>query len=177
MLFDIRVILTFIRSNIFINMRTDILERKDEILEWINEGQSKTFICKQLNCRPLTLGNWLDKMGIEYKGNQGGKNIRKDPKRKTAEEYIKSTYINTGRLKKKLIEDGIKEHRCENCTLSKWLDNPIPLELHHVDGNRDNNEFNNLELLCPNCHSLTDNYRGKNIRGCGEIGKHASLKH
>jgi predicted HNH restriction endonuclease len=43
------------------------------------------------------------------------------------------------------------------------LKKPIPLELHHKDGNRYNNSLNNLMLLCPNCHALTDNYRAKNI--------------
>jgi hypothetical protein len=34
------------------------------------------------------------------------------------------------------------------------------LELHHKDGDRTNNILSNIELLCPNCHALTDNYRG-----------------
>ena len=41
---------------------------------------------------------------------------------------------------------------------------PIPLELHHKDGNRYNNQLDNLMLLCPNCHALTENYRAKNIK-------------
>lgn len=69
---------------------------------------------------------------------------------------------NTYRLKSRLITEELKEKQCENCHLSEWLGNSIPLELHHKDGNRRNNEFSNLELLCPNCHALTDNYRGKN---------------
>ncbi|MBK6998271.1 MAG: HNH endonuclease [Lewinellaceae bacterium] len=55
-------------------------------------------------------------------------------------------------------------HRCENCDLTEWLASPIPLELHHKDGNRYNNAIENLLLLCPNCHALTDNYRAKNIK-------------
>ena len=39
----------------------------------------------------------------------------------------------------------------------------IPLEIHHIDGNHKNNKLENLQILCPNCHSLTTNYRGKNI--------------
>ena len=39
----------------------------------------------------------------------------------------------------------------------------IPLELHHLNGVRTDNRISNLRLLCPNCHALTDNYRGKNI--------------
>lgn len=68
------------------------------------------------------------------------------------------------RLKWRLIEEGYKEFKCECCGLSTWLGKEIPLELHHKDGDNQNNELENLELLCPNCHSLTDNYRWKNTR-------------
>ena len=42
--------------------------------------------------------------------------------------------------------------------LSEWMGKPIPLELHHKDGNHYNNDLSNLEILCPNCHAQTDNY-------------------
>ncbi len=48
--------------------------------------------------------------------------------------------------------------------MDTWLDSKIPLELHHKDGDKFNNCIENLEVLCPNCHSLTDNVRGKNNR-------------
>lgn len=57
----------------------------------------------------------------------------------------------------------IRGHRCERCAETRWLEEPIPLEVHHIDGDSLNNEMNNLKLLCPNCHALTENYRGKNI--------------
>ena len=57
----------------------------------------------------------------------------------------------------------VRGHRCEKCGKEEWLNNPIPLEVHHKDGDALNNEMDNLELLCPNCHALTENYRGKNI--------------
>lgn len=53
--------------------------------------------------------------------------------------------------------------KCECCGLIEWQGQQIPLELHHKDGNNMNNIEENLQLLCPNCHALTDNYRGKNI--------------
>lgn len=58
---------------------------------------------------------------------------------------------------------ALRGHKCENCGFSMWLDEDIPLEVHHIDGDNLNNELTNLQLLCPNCHALTDNYRGKNI--------------
>jgi hypothetical protein len=68
------------------------------------------------------------------------------------------------KLKKRILNEGIKVAECENCNLIDWLNKPIPLELHHIDGNRYNNKLENLMLLCPNCHALTDNYRAKNIK-------------
>jgi len=69
---------------------------------------------------------------------------------------------NTFRLHRRLIAEGIKPQRCECCGLTEWVGHPVPLELHHKDGDRTNNVLSNLELVCPNCHALTDNYRGKN---------------
>lgn len=69
---------------------------------------------------------------------------------------------NTWRLKARLIKEGLKKHKCECCQLCSWQEQKIPLELHHKDGNRKNNRLDNLELLCPNCHAFTENYRGKN---------------
>ncbi len=57
----------------------------------------------------------------------------------------------------------IRGHLCEQCKNEMWNGQLIPLEVHHKDGDSLNNEMNNLELLCPNCHALTDNYRGRNI--------------
>jgi hypothetical protein len=67
---------------------------------------------------------------------------------------------NTWKLKNRLLREGIKKHQCERCQITEWLGEPIPLELHHKDGDRTNNTLQNIELLCPNCHALTDNYRG-----------------
>lgn len=58
---------------------------------------------------------------------------------------------------------ALRGHKCEKCGLSEWIGNSIPLEVHHIDGDNLNNVLENLQLLCPNCHALTDNYRGKNI--------------
>ena len=78
------------------------------------------------------------------------------------DEYIKSGSVQTNKLRKKLLREGLKEHICECCQNTLWNDMPIPLEIHHKDGNKENNNIENLELLCPNCHALTDNYKGKN---------------
>jgi len=65
----------------------------------------------------------------------------------------------------KLIE---KTWMCDMCGLIEWNGEKIPLEVHHNDGNHMNNSDNNLKYHCPNCHSLTKTYRGKN-RGNGRM--------
>jgi hypothetical protein len=77
--------------------------------------------------------------------------------------YSSGLPISSYKLKNQLIKLGYKKHICESCGLEEWKNNPIPLELHHVNGNRYDNRIENLQLLCPNCHSFTDNYRAKNM--------------
>ena len=146
-------------------MRNDILERKQEILQWISENQPKAYMCRELKCKPETLNSYIKKMNIDYEGNQSGKGFTKQKSKWTLEEYLQnSADIQTNKVRTKLLEEGIKEHRCECCGLTEWLGEPIPLELHHIDGNRTNNVLENYQLLCPNCHAFTDSYRGKNAR-------------
>lgn len=76
---------------------------------------------------------------------------------------VHQTY-QTHKVKKRLLGEGYKNHCCESCGLSEWMSSPIPLELHHKNGVRTDNSLENLELLCPNCHAFTDNYRAKNIK-------------
>jgi len=65
-----------------------------------------------------------------------------------------------GRLNAPLIQ--IRGHQCECCKNTEWLGQPITLQVHHKDGDKTNNELDNLQLLCPNCHSYTDNFGIKN---------------
>lgn len=55
----------------------------------------------------------------------------------------------------------LKHNTCEKCQLNTWNDKPIPLEVHHKDGDRTNNNLSNLALLCHNCHAQTDYFRNK----------------
>jgi len=80
-------------------------------------------------------------------------------KRKNVKEYlVKGSNIKTFKLKEKLFREGLKENKCEICGCSEWLGKPINCQLHHIDGDETNNTLENLQILCPNCHSQTDNY-------------------
>jgi hypothetical protein len=138
--------------------RKDILEKREQIINWINNNEPKAFICRQIKCKPSTLDSYLLIFGINYKGNMGRKGKQISPKRQTFFELSTKDYVGSHRLKKRLIQDGLKKHKCEECCLTVWNNKPIPIELHHEDGNRFNNELSNLKILCPNCHAQTPNY-------------------
>ena len=78
------------------------------------------------------------------------------------EILVKNYEYSSNKLRKRLINEGIKEYKCECCGLEEWLGDPIPLELDHIDGDHYNNILENLKILCPNCHAKTPTYRGKN---------------
>lgn len=71
------------------------------------------------------------------------------------------SYNGIGSHKKVLIQE--RGHKCESCNLTEWLNEPIPLELEHCDGDNKNQIKENLLLLCPNCHAKTTFYRGRNM--------------
>jgi len=71
---------------------------------------------------------------------------------------------NRTHLKMRLLAEGLKENRCERCGISDWLGEPLMVALHHVNGDGLDNRIENLVMLCPNCHSQTDNFSGRGRR-------------
>ncbi|HEX8855592.1 MAG TPA: LuxR C-terminal-related transcriptional regulator [Thermoleophilaceae bacterium] len=66
-------------------------------------------------------------------------------------------------IKRRLLKEGLKQARCEQCGLERWRGEPLQLALHHVNGDPEDNRLENLALLCPNCHSQTENFGVKNV--------------
>lgn len=114
----------------------------------------------------------LYEVDISHFTGQGWLRGQKPGPKRPIEDYLSNNYpIASYKLKDRIIKDGIKQHQCELCGNTKWLEEKIPLELHHIDGKHENNKLENLQLLCPNCHSMTDNYRGRALKLKGKFCK------
>jgi 5-methylcytosine-specific restriction endonuclease McrA len=97
------------------------------------------------------------------RGGGSARAVRTRPQRKPIEELLRPG-VNRSHLRLRLLADGLKDARCEQCGLTEWLGKPAPLQLHHVNGDGKDNRPENLQILCPNCHSQTDSWGGRNRR-------------
>ena len=93
----------------------------------------------------------------------------------------KGSKIKSSNLKILLLKEGYKENRCEVCGISKWQNKKLVCQLHHIDGDSTNNTLENLQILCPNCHSQTETYcsssKGNHKKNyCLVCGKEISKK-
>ena len=73
-----------------------------------------------------------------------------------------STYANISRLKERLIREGKLEYKCQICGIKEWQSKPLSLHLDHINGKNNDHRIENLRFLCPNCHSQTETYAGRN---------------
>jgi 5-methylcytosine-specific restriction endonuclease McrA len=85
------------------------------------------------------------------------------PRTTLEEVLVRGRPTSSGLLRRRLLREGLLDRCCSRCALADWQGQAIALELDHVNGDRDDNRLENLRLLCPNCHALTDTWRGRNV--------------
>lgn len=102
------------------------------------------------------------------KATEKRKEIALERKRNKPESYKAQETI-----KRALFE--VRGNKCESCGIIEWQSKPLALEIHHIDGNSKNNDLSNLQLLCPNCHSQTDNFRFKKGKAVVKVTDEALL--
>lgn len=136
---------------------------KDEFVEVCKNAPSMGSACSQLQMNWKTFRRYAIQFGC-WSPNQSGKGQHKNQPSTDLNAILSNEvpYQQTFKLKLRLIKAGLKENKCERCGITEWNGLPIQCELHHIDGNTSNNSLDNLTILCPNCHSQTENFRSKN---------------
>lgn len=115
-----------------------------------------------------TLRALLDKNNIDYSHFTGRARIYSKEVIPIEEYLSNKRSTKSSELKERLIKLSFKENKCECCGLTSWNGKPIVMQLHHIDGNHLNNSLDNLQILCPNCHSQTENF-------CGNANKNKKI--
>lgn len=147
----------------------------EQFIEAVKTSFSKAQVLKTLGLKPCG-GNYqtfdknvkrlnLDTSHFTGKGWNTGTRYRPVREKISMDQILvkNSSWTNTNHLRERLLKEGFKEWRCECCKNTEWLGKPIALELHHINGIKDDLRIENLQVLCPNCHAFTDNYRGKGM--------------
>ncbi len=137
----------------------------------VENNKSIAGVLRQLGLRPIggnyrTINRIIQEYSIDTSHFTGqgwnvGLSFKPNSEMKDEDVFqIDSKYKCSWRLRERFKKlKGISF--CESCLLSEWMGAPIPLEIHHINGVNTDNRIENLVLLCPNCHALTNNYRGR----------------
>lgn len=97
-----------------------------------------------------------------FTGKLWSKGKKLIPKRDIQDYLSNKQPISSHALKLRLLKENIFKPECSICGLTKWNNDPIPLELDHINGNHSDNSLSNLRLTCPNCHAQTNTHAGRN---------------
>ena len=146
----------------------------EQFIEAVKTSLSYAEVMRKLGLKPSggnysTVKRFIAELNLDTSHMTGaawnqGERYRPIQQAKPLEEIlVENSTFNTNHLRKRLLKEGVKEAKCECCGRTEWLGKPIVLELHHVNGIKTDLRIENLQILCPNCHAFTDNYRGRNI--------------
>lgn len=127
------------------------------VCEWF-KVDARSGTQSHLARRAKSLG--IDTSHFKGKGWAASTTGSKTNKKKPVEEYLvlNGPKIRNERLKSHLINAGIKKAACEWCGLSEWLGVKIWLELDHINRNIRDTRLDNLQILCPNCHTIKTSF-------------------
>lgn len=114
----------------------------------------------------------LQKLEIDYSHVDNYFPKRQGKKLLLSEILVKdSLYASMANLKRRLQNELGWEHICFMCKNTVWNNQPIPIQIDHINGDHTDNRIENLRFLCPNCHAQTETYAGKNTKICRENKK------
>lgn len=146
-------------NKLYKGRRIEVIE--DQIRNTINECNSMRELSIKLDLSFGVMRKITLRLGL-YLPNKGGKGGRKLKIEELLTLGEKGNRRNGVYIKKRLLEEGLKQYRCEECENSgRWMNKELVLELDHINGKYWDNRLVNLRIICPNCHSQTPTFRNK----------------
>jgi 5-methylcytosine-specific restriction endonuclease McrA len=130
---------------------------QQEFIDICNSSESMAHAASKLGLHFTTFKKYATNYGC-YNTNQSGLGTKKNKGNILEINKISSR----AGMRNRIIKGNLILHECNECRISEWKGKKLSLHLDHIDGNSWNHELSNLRFLCPNCHSLTDTYTGKN---------------
>ena len=149
--------------------------QKDKLEQIVNESYSFAEALRKIGLRDVgsnfkTIKKYVEEYNIDtshFRGqtwNKGMANTDYAAYNKLENILKENTNFKSDTLKYRLVKEGLKQWKCEKCgNEGVWEGEELVLELHHINGNHYDNRLENLQILCPNCHSQTDNFRDRKI--------------
>lgn len=152
---------------------TKIKYTKELLEDAVKDCLSFTQLCKKLGLIPKggnynTLKEKIVKydINIDHFTGQGWNKVGHPSFGKFGQSldnlFVENSRYSSANMRKRIINNQLKEYKCEVCGITEWLSQKITIELHHINGNHYDNRLENLQFLCPNCHSQTHNFCNSN---------------
>jgi len=91
-----------------------------------------------------------------------GKKHNRNKKIHLEEILVRNSTYARHNLKRRLLNNGMLQNICSSCGIVEWNYQPLNMELDHINGIANDNRIENIRMLCPNCHSLTKTFAGRN---------------
>jgi 5-methylcytosine-specific restriction endonuclease McrA len=104
----------------------------------------------------------LDTSHFTGMGHLKGKTHNWAPEISVEDAFVIGGSLSSYKLHQKIKKYNLKDYKCSYCGISEWNGKELSLHLDHINGINNDNRLDNLRFLCPNCHSQTDTYCGKN---------------
>jgi hypothetical protein len=144
----------------------------EDLAKAVASSESVSEVSRRLGCTPnggvhRMLVSHIRSAGVDtshFLGQGWARGRRLEGKVTPLNEILvkDSTYRSNSHLRNRLFAAGLLEPRCAECGLTSWRGQPLPLHLDHVNGDHSDNRLENLRILCPNCHAITNTWCGRN---------------
>lgn len=127
-------------------------------------GGSQATLKKKIEEFEIDISHFTGQAWAKGKTQETDARVKSKEKYSLEEVFCKDSPVTQKVLRGYVERHQVLEYKCINCGCDgNWQNGIIALEIDHIDGDNSNNEISNLRYLCPNCHALTDTYRGRNI--------------